>query len=132
MKKIILTIFVILFMSLSSNATTIVSYGAGGVPMTATSGARRVSVVGDHYGFGRNAMFHPDNVAKASKQRALRNCRTCPYNNRYRKLTGNNYNYYPAPMTPAPMIVPQVSRLNKSYTIAPKSSYTRNGITYYN
>jgi len=138
MKKIVLTLFLIMFTALSSQATTIVSYGAGGVPLTATSGVRRVSVAGQHYGFGRNAMFHPDNVAHNSMNRMRHRVPPCRrmsnnyYNNNNYYYPNSNNAYYSAPMTPAPMVTPQVSRLDKSYTIAPKSSYTRNGITYYN
>ena len=58
--------------------------------------------------------------------------------NRHYNTYPYNYNYYgrrvAQPAHPARVARPvkPISRLSKDYRITPRSSYTRNGITYYN
>lgn len=140
MKKIFLSLFFILFTVLSSDASIVVNYGAGGVPMSAQSGVRRMSIDNLHYGFGRNSIAMP---RKTLAQRTYRHPRY--YNSRCRdprcrNSIAGNYPYDRVPMDYAGVVpvggtvtAPPVSRLNRNYRInTPRSTYTRNGITYYN
>ena len=131
MKKIFLGLFFILFTVLSSDASIVVNYGAGGVPMSAQSGMRRMSVDNIHYGFGRNAIAMP---RATLAQRTYRNSRC--RNPRCRNSIAGNYpydNYAGVVPIQGTTVSAPVSRFNRNYKIsAPRSTYTRNGITYYN
>ncbi len=130
MKKIFLTIFVITFTALSSNAAAIVNYGVGGVPLSMQLGTRKYSTVGNYYHFGENALASPQNIAKRKIRRINREIA------RRNSIAG----YYPRTRNQAGVLPPPppgygqaLSRFDRNYRVnTPRHSYTKNGITYYN
>lgn len=131
MKKLLLVFFTVLFTTLSSNAAAIVSYGPGGVPLSMQLGPKKYSVVGDYYHFGENALASPQNIARQRMRRI---------NNQIRRRNTIAEGYVPTIKNSAGVLpsapveyTRSISRFNRNYRIsAPRKSYTRNGITYYN
>ena len=122
MKKLILTVLVLLLTTTTANATYHVHYmNTGAVSHSHYGAPRPISA-----SFGRNAAFTPAGRARIASTRR-----------HYAHLRGeqarcaNCYNKRPVISTAsrAPM---EISRFNKNYKITAQKTYTRNGITYYN
>ncbi len=112
MKKIIATVLLLLFTSLSANATTQVFFGNTGRPVSYSRGFHRAS----YNNFGSNAAFKPANRTYAG----IRNRQI----SREKALTKAIAASAQRNMT---------STLSRNYTpTRARSSYTRDGITYYN
>ncbi len=134
MKKFLLTLFVICFTCLASDAGSL--YFSGGMPVRYSSGNGRSHSVNR---YGTNAAFAPHTRARiVAKQRQIR---------RYNAITKalENYGsrsaygmggyggaYGMSSRANRAYVAEQPSRFSKDYTIKPQKSYTRNGITYYN
>lgn len=128
MKKLVLFFLLLMFSSMSANATSYVHYGVGNRPMRVTHGGYHTRSV---HQFGSNAMFTPQSAREAGIRnraiarekavtRAIAN-RGCQNATNLPIVTGNI-------TKPAPV---QISRFDKNYQISSGKSYTRNGITYY-
>lgn len=138
MKKIILTVLVILFSTMSVNAAEYI-YGAGGRQPIARISHGQVRPI---HNFGSNALFTPQNAIRAGARnraiarekamtRAIANCgtRRVGYGYGY----GGGYGYGAQVATQTARTAPvEISRFDKNYKISTPKSYTRNGITYFN
>ncbi len=136
MKKIILTVLVILFSTMSVNAAEYI-YGAGGrQPIARVSHGQVRSI----HNFGSNALFTPQNAIRAGARnraiarekamtRAIANYGTGRVGYGY----GGGYGYGTQVATQTARTAPvEISRFDKNYKISTPKSYTRNGITYFN
>lgn len=112
MKKFIATVLLLMFTSLSANATTQVFFGNTGRPVSYSRGFHRSSM----HNFGSNAAFTPANRAYAGfRNRQIK---------RQKAITK-------AIAATAQRSMP--STLSRNYTpTRTTTSYTRDGITYYN
>lgn len=113
MKKFLLMLILIGFTSLSANATYEVSYGMGGQRTSVSHGFQTTHSVN---GFGRNALFLPENTARAGSR-----ARQIEMQRAMTQALASNMNSQN-----------EVSRYDRSYTVRTQRSYTKNGITYYN
>lgn len=135
MKKIILTVLVILFSTMSVNATEYI-YGAGGRQPIARVSRGQVHSI---HNFGSNALFTPQNASRAGARnraiarekamtRAIANCG----NRRVGYGYGSRYGYGAQVAETAHVAPVEISRFDKNYKISTPKSYTKNGITYFN
>ncbi len=126
MKKVLLTLLMIIFTSLSANATYTVHFGNTGHPAYAVHGG---TVRRSLHSFGSNAAFTPSNrirPARVSRTKAM--TRAMKNMNRYGgNGYGNAYSY-----RAANVVSVEPSRFSRNYTPRTQRSYTRSGITYYN
>ena len=129
MKKVLLTIFLIMFTSLSANATYSVHFGNTGRPAFAVHGGMVRRSINT---FGSNAAFLPSNRALAGqRQRAIARERAITralssMGNPYAGRCNRTYSYN------ANAVAVEPSRFSRDYTPRTQKSYTRDGITYYN
>lgn len=135
MKKFLLTVLLIMFTSLSANATYSVSFGNTGRPAFVSHGG---GMPRSMHNFGSNAAFTPRNrvyagirnreiqrqkaVTRAIRSMASQNCGNSNYN--YQRTMGTTRN--------SVAVQNQVSRFDRNYTVRTQKSYTRGGVTYYN
>lgn len=134
MKKFLLTVLLIMFTSLSANATYSVSFGNTGRPAFVSHGGMSRSM----HNFGSNAAFTPRNRAYAGirnreiqRQKAVTRAISSMAAQNY----GNsNYNYQRTMngTRNSVAVQNQVSRFDRNYTVKTQKSYTRGGVTYYN
>ena len=135
MKKIILTVLVILFSTISVNAAEYI-YGAGGRQPIARVSRGQVHSI---HNFGSNALFTPQNASRAGARnraiarekamtRAIANCGSRWVGYGY----GGRYGYG-AQVAETEHVAPvEISLFDKNYKISTPKSYTKNGITYFN
>lgn len=141
MKKIILTVLVILFSTMSVNAAEYI-YGAGGRQPIARVSRGQVHSI---HNFGSNALFTPQNASRAGARnraiarekamtRAIANCGSRRVGSGYGYGYGYGSRYgYGAQVAETAHVAPvEISRFDKNYKISPPKSYTKNGITYFN
>lgn len=103
-----------MFTSLSAEATTQVFFGNTGRPASYSHGFSSRRSLSN---FGSNAIFTPENRAYAGYRRRI-NKREDAITNAIQSIANKNN---------------RCSNLSRNYTPArTKTSYTRNGITYYN
>ena len=142
MKKLVLSVLVLLLFEVSANATMMVTYNVAGAPISYSRGAapsispyrmnhmtnRRYNVRPSIHPCGgiRARNYIPQRIGMPP----ISGMRPLPPMS-YR--TGN-YNYQPKIVyTQNSKPVQPISRFNKNYSInSPKKSYVRNGVTYYN
>lgn len=135
MKKIILTVLVILFSTMSVNAAEYI-YGAGGRQPIARVSRGQVHSI---HNFGSNALFTPQNASRAGARnraiarekamtRAIANCGSRRVGYGY----GSRYSYGAQVAETAHVAPVEISRFDKNYKISTPKSYTKNGITYFN
>lgn len=127
MKKVLLIILGLLFISAPAGATTFVHYNIAGIPTHRTVGAgHRMSA--NHYGFGSNAAFTPQNRMRAGQIMRARKMQEAMINAGMMNPRGYQ-NPRMMTMTPPPRV--QMSRFDKNFRIRPKRSIVRNGIICY-
>lgn len=140
MKKFILTGLAIVFLALGAQATTIVNYRAG-MPSSMTTirpGYMRTTPIinGNTVNSYNNGMRAVGGMHPMGGMRAMGGMRPLPpmsaRTNRYmaNRYYNNYNNYNNTVVNTAPKRA--VSRFSKNYTRPQRSSYTRNGVTYYN
>ena len=138
MKKIILTVLVIMLSTIPANAAEYI-YGAGGRQPIARVQHGQMRPI---HNFGSNALYTPQNAMRAGARnraiarekamtRAIAN--SCTRRAGYGYNRGYGYSNYGTQVatqaTPAPV---ELSRFDKNYRISTPKSYTKNGITYFN
>lgn len=142
-KKLLLTIILIGFTSLSANATYEVNYGMGGQMTSISHGFYTTHSVNN---FGSNALFLPQNTNRGGYGR--RYARPGDYYSRSRcgdeymsnhdiimERTRMRQAYMGNRMYNTPNIPPtnnSISRLDKNYTPSGYKTISSNGIIYYN
>lgn len=133
MKKVLLTLLMIMLTSLSAHATYSVHFGNTGRPAyTVHGGTMRRSI----NTFGSNAAFTPANRALAGQRmRAIARERaiTKAISSMGNQYAGGGYGRpYSYSYRAASVATAEPSRFSKDYTPRTQKSYTRGGITYYN
>lgn len=127
MKKILFTVFLLIFTTLSANATTtFVHYNVAGAPVSVSHGWNApVSMRRAQTAYNRS---YPHRYGYVRPARPARPARPCGY---YNSSAGRQY-YNNNAIRTVSAPVNTISRLNKDYTIRPRRSYVANGIRYYN
>lgn len=137
MKKFLLLICMIIFTSLSANATTTVYYNSAGAATHTRFGAGpRISsnMMRANPHLNHMAMFSPPRPRYYGPRRYARNNFARPYGmvDPIMMPGYNNQVVMNASAASAPKTQEVTSRLSKNYQPRARKSYTRNGITYYN
>lgn len=124
MKKFILTLLLIMFTSMSAEATYVVHYGNTGRPVSVSRGIRPARSV---YRYGANAAFSPGYRAARPRRVAA-----CPRSTRRGEYGNYNNGYQSAYVNRAAVASTEPSRFSRNYTVPVRKSYSRGGMTYYN
>ena len=129
MKKVLLIVLGLIFMSAPAEAvTTIVHHNIAGVPTHITVGnGPRMSA--NPYRFGSNALFTPENARLAGERMRARRMQRALINSGAMGSGMQNPRTVNMTMTPPP--APPISRFDRNYRIPQRRSYVRNGIICY-
>jgi len=127
MKKIILTVLVLVFTTLSANASYMVHFNNTGRPVSYSRGIRPAASFNN---YGRNASFSPG-YRRVGPRHYARPHRMANQHRQYANCP-NRYNSYARRGTAISSYTPQTSRFSKNYTVPVTKSYSRGGMTYYN
>lgn len=123
MKKFILTLLLIMFTSISAEATSFVHYSNTGRPVSVSRGTFPARST---YRYGTNAAFSPGYRAARPRRMAA-----CPHRGQ-RGDYRNRRPYRAAYVNKTSVANVEPSRFSKNYSIPARKSYSRGGMTYYN
>lgn len=124
MKKILLTVLSLLFLGLSVNASTsVVRFNECGRPASVTTYGPGGMVTTNRIGTNGSTVGVPS-YGRVYQRGGMQHIPSMPY--RTHRPIVNNYNYNIETTKRA-----SLSRLNRNYRVPKKSSYTRDGVTYY-